>query len=124
MHRHHVEAAAALTRRRFLTGAGAVAVVGVVGAASARRAIADPVLPPVALGSQPAGLPVRQHAWTAELHRDEFGNPVAPRFDRLLFFDVRGRPSSRYALLLESRLRELERRFHWGPPRLSFSFDT
>jgi hypothetical protein len=121
MHRHHAEAAAALTRRRFLTGAGAVALAGALSAASARRAAADTALERVELGSQPAGLPARQHAWTAVLHRDEFGNPVAPRFDRLLFFDVRGRPSSGYALLLESRLRALERRFDWRPEGLLFT---
>jgi hypothetical protein len=121
MDRHPSEAAATLTRRRFLAGAGAVAVAGLVTAASARRAAAATALAGVKLGSQPAGLPVRQHAWTAMLHRDEFGNPVAPRFDRLLFFDVRGRPSARYALLLESRLRNLERRFPWGPEGLLFT---
>jgi len=121
MHRHHAEAAAALTRRRFLTGAGAVALAGVLGAASARRAGADTALSGLELGSQPAGLPVRQHAWTAVLHRDEFGNPVAPRFDRLVFFDVRGRPSADYALRLESHLRGLERRLRWGPDGLLFT---
>ena len=121
MHDHNSEAAAALTRRRFLTGAGAVAVAGVVTAVSARRAVADGPLPRVALGAQPPGLPARQHAWTHFVHRDEFGNPVAPRFDRLLFFDVRGRPTSGYALLLESRLRALERSFRWGPEGLLFT---
>ena len=84
MHLHESEAAAALTRRRFLTGAGAVAVAGVVTAVSARRAFADAALGPVALGVQPRGLPARQHAWAQWLHDDGFGNPVAPRFDRLL----------------------------------------
>jgi len=72
----------------------------------------------VAIGSQPAGLPVRQHAWAKFLHRDEFGNPVAPRFDRLVFFNVRGRPTPAYAALLESHLRTLERSFPWGPEGL------
>lgn len=96
-------------------------MAGLVTAASARRAAADTAFAGVKLGSQPAGLPVRQHAWTAMLHRDEFGNPVAPRFDRLLFFDVRGRPPARHALLFESRLRDLERRFPWGPEGLLFT---
>jgi hypothetical protein len=43
---------------------------------------------------------------------------VAPRFDRLLFFNVRGRPTPAYAALLESHLRTLERSFHWGPEGL------
>jgi hypothetical protein len=121
MHRHPSEAAAALTRRRFLTGAGAVAVAGVITALSARRASAAAAPAPMVLGTQPPGLPERQHAWTRWLHRDEFGNPVAPRFDRLLFFDVRGRPTGDHAALLESRLRTLERLFHWGPEGLLFT---
>jgi hypothetical protein len=118
---HHKPEAAALTRRRFLTGAGAVSLAGVLSALSARRAAAEPVLPRVALGSQPPGLPARQHAWVHWLRRDEFGNPLAPRFDRLLFFDVRGRPTGEYSLLLESRLRRLERSFRWGPEGLLFT---
>ena len=110
-----------LTRRRFLAGAGALGAAGLFAGVATRRALADSPLPPVTLGSQPAGLPMRQHAWTRSLHRDEFGNPLAPRFDRLLFFDVRGRPTSNYALLLESRLRALERTFHWGPGGLLFT---
>jgi hypothetical protein len=109
-----------LTRRRFLAGVGALGAAGLFAGVATRRALADGP-PPVTLGSQPAGLPVRQHAWTRSLHRDEFGNPLAPRFDRLLFFDVRGRPTSNYALLLESRLRALERTFHWGPGGLLFT---
>lgn len=101
-----------LTRRRFLSAAGAVGAAGLL----ARTAIPD-----VALGSQPPGLPARQHAWERWLHRDGFGNPLAPRFDRLLFFDVRGRPTPAHAKLLESRLRELERRFRWGPDGLLFT---
>jgi hypothetical protein len=121
MHHHNSEAAAALTRRRFLTGAGAVAVASVVTAVSARRAAAEAPLAPVALGAQPPGLPARQHAWMRFVRRDEFGNPVAPRFDRLLFFNVRGRPTRQYSLLLESRLRDLERSFRWGPEGLLFT---
>lgn len=109
-----------LSRRRFLA-AGAAAAVGLVAALTARRAAADAELPPVLLGGQPPGLPIRQHAWARWLHRDEFGNPVAPRFDRLIFFDVRGRPSPVYAALLESRLRALERQFPWGPDGLLFT---
>ena len=44
------------------------------------------------LGPQPAGLPARQHAWDAYLAADRQGNPIPPRFDRLLFFDVIGDP--------------------------------
>jgi len=77
--------------------------------------------PPVALGSQPAGLPARQHAWVQTLARDPDGNPVAPRFDRLLFFDVKGRATPGHARVLEAALRTLERRFGWGPRGLLFT---
>ena len=75
----------------------------------------------MALGSQPAGLPARQHAWTATLARDAHGNPVAPRFDRLLFFDLDGSPSAAAARVLEEALRTLERRYPWGPSGLLFT---
>ena len=88
---------------------------------SARRAVADAAFSRVELGTQPHGLPARQHAWTDWLQRDESGNPLAPRFDRLLFFDVRGRPTAAHARVLESRLRALERRFRWGPRGLLFT---
>jgi hypothetical protein len=115
------EAAVALTRRQLLTGAGALAGAGIATAVAARRAVAGTPPAPVALGRQPTGLPTRQYAWAHSLRRDEFGNPLAPRFDRLLFFDVRGRATSAHAALLESRLRTLERRFRWGPDGLLFT---
>jgi hypothetical protein len=78
-------------------------------------------VPAVTLGGQPAGLPTRQHAWTATLRVDDAGNPIAPRFDRLLFFDVKGRPTPDHARLLEAALRTLERLYHWGPGGLLFT---
>lgn len=120
MHQRNSEAVA-LTRRRLLTGAGALAAAGAVTAARARLAGPDAAPASGALGSQPAGLPVRQYAWGHSLRRDEYGNAVAPRFDRLLFFDVRGRPTAAHATLFESRLRALERRFEWGPQGLLFT---
>ena len=111
-----------LTRRRFLVGAAALAGTAAAAVvdldAHARDHRGDPA--PVALGSQPAGLPVRQHAWDATLTRDADDNPVAPRHDRLLFFDVNGRPSLGHATRLEAALRTLERRFAWGPQGLLF----
>ena len=100
-------ALASLTRRRFLLGAGAVAGAGAAvaagvaidravdtgGPAAAGGPSAAPV-PSVPLGAQPAGLPARQHAWNAVLARDQYGNPIPPLFDRLLFFDVNGHPSA------------------------------
>lgn len=121
-----------VSRRRFLIGGGAtVAAAGVVasvedGARSARsdsvqHRVEPPRLPSVDVGVQPAGLPARQHAWNATLGRDEHGNPVAPRHDRLLFFDVRGRPTHRHTRILEAALRGLERRYQWGPAGLLFA---
>jgi hypothetical protein len=112
-----------LTRRRFLLGAGAVAAAGagaVVGLSGALNSQGKPV-PLVPLGTQPAGLPARQHAWVASLARDADGNPISPLFDRLLLFDVDGRPTPAHARLLEAALRTLERRFPWGPSGLLFT---
>jgi hypothetical protein len=120
------------TRRRFLIG-GATLAAGGVGAGvvieetsgrggpSAAARAAQPRLPLVDVGGQPSGLPSRQHAWAATEARDRFGNPVAPRFDRLLFFDVRGQPTPRHARVLEAALRTLERRYRWSPDGLLFT---
>jgi len=117
-----------LNRREFLIGASALAVGAGVGADSERAGAAvapDPgasvAVPSVALGSQPGGLPARQHAWAATLRVDDVGDPIAPRFDRLLFFDVRGRPTPAYARLLEAALRTLERLYRWSPAGLLFT---
>ena len=111
-----------LTRRRFLLRAGALTAGGVAAAVGLDRGLdRSSDIPAVALGVQPAGLPQRQHAWTATLDRDSFGNPIAPRYDRLLFFDVRGTPTRASARLLEAALRTLERTFRWGPSGLLFT---
>ena len=78
-------------------------------------------MPHVSLGAQPAGLPERQHAWNATLARDSDGNPIPPRFRRLLFFDVNGSPTPPHARLLEAALRTLERTYRWGPLGLLFT---
>jgi hypothetical protein len=118
-----------LTRRQLVLGAGAVAVggaaAGVAGCDSssrpARSHAASKPVPLVELGSQPAGLPIRQHAWSATLSLDSFGNTVVPEYDRLLFFNVEGQPGPNSARLLEAALRTLERRFRWGPSGLLFT---
>jgi Dyp-type peroxidase family len=111
-----------LTRRRFLAGAGAATAAAIVaGIALDARKAAGATVPLVPLPKQPAGLPVRQHAWEATLTPDEFGNPTPPRFDRLLLFDVRGTATPSYARLLEAALRELERSYRWGPDGLLFT---
>ncbi|MFZ0089470.1 MAG: hypothetical protein WAL63_08190 [Solirubrobacteraceae bacterium] len=114
-----------LTRRRFVLGAAGVAAgAGAAGIGLSRAlssADAPATVPRVALAPQVAGLPARQHGWTASLARDDAGNPIAPRFDRLLFFDVRGRPTPEYARVLEASLRTLEHRFRWDPRGLLFT---
>jgi hypothetical protein len=117
-----------LTRRRFLLGAGAAVGVGAaagvgvgIDRALGASAAAGPAGPGVALGPQPAGLPARQHAWTAYLATDRQGNPIPPRFDRLLFFDVVGAPTPASARTLEAALRTLERTFRWMPSGLLFT---
>ena len=117
-----------LTRRRFLIGAGAAVGVGAaVGAgvgidgAHGASATAAPSVPDVELVAQPAGLPARQHAWTAYLAVDQQGDPIPPQFDRLLFFDVVGTPTPASARLLEASLRVLERTFSWMPSGLLFT---
>jgi hypothetical protein len=101
-----------LTRRHLLAGASAVALVSALAGQEQASGEAERSLP---LGPEPAGLPAGQHLWTGTLQRDAAGNPVSPRFDRLLFFDVRGRAAPSHARILESALRALERRFAWGP---------
>jgi hypothetical protein len=120
-----------LTRRRFLLGAGAgvgtaVAGAGIGQALASRtsgtsRTSGASRVPSVPLGSQPAGLPARQHAWTAYLAADPQGNPIPPRFGRLLFFDVNGTPTTRYASLFEAALRTLERNYRWTSSGLLFT---
>ena len=118
---HEDGARRSVSRRGFLAAATALTVGA---ATSARAPEADAELGsigPIVLGSQPQGLPARQHAWGATLHVDAKGNSMPPRFDRLLMFDVAGRATTQKALLLESRLRTLERHFHWGPNGLLFT---
>jgi hypothetical protein len=112
-----------LTRRRFLLGASAVAAAGAgaaVGLSGALNSQGQPV-PLVPLGTQPAGLPPRQHAWAATEARDADGNPISPLFDRLLLFDVDGAPTPAHARVLEAALRTLERTYRWGPSGLLFT---
>jgi hypothetical protein len=72
------------------------------------------------LDAQPAGLPARQHAWTATLARDSFGNSIPPRYDRLLFFDVKAHATPASVRVLENALRTLERSYGWSPAGLLF----
>jgi hypothetical protein len=111
-----------LTRRGLLASAAGVAVGGAaVGVGLESASGGAPATDPVPFGPQPTGLPARQHAWTATLARDDDGNPVAPRFDRLLFYDLQGRPTPAHARALEAVLRALEREYPWGPQGLLFT---
>jgi hypothetical protein len=111
-----------LTRRRFLAGGAALTAGGAAaGAILEGSTRGGAKLPYVALAPAPADRPARQFAWTAALSADAYGNPVAPRFDRLLFFDVNGAPTPAYARLFESALRTLERAFSWSHAGLLFT---
>ncbi len=110
-----------LTRRKFLLGAGAVVAGGAAVGVGVAVSSSGHTVPLVPLGTQPAGLPERQHAWTATLARDSDGNPVAPRFDRLLFFDVNGQPGPAHVRMLEAALRTLERTYPWSHTGLLFT---
>jgi hypothetical protein len=112
---------ASLSRRRLLLGAGAAAGVGAGAGAGIREALGAGKAANVPLGPQPPGLPARQHAWDAYLAADADGNPIPPKFDRLLFFDVNGAPSPSCARLLEAALRTLERSYRWLPSGLLFT---
>jgi hypothetical protein len=110
------------TRRRFLIGAGGLAAGGIASAVALEAGSSDSaVVPNVALGTQPHGLPSRQHAWDATLARDSHGNPIAPRHDLLIFFDVNGTPTPDHVRLLEATLRSLERAYPWSPKGLLFT---
>ena len=113
-----------LTRRRFLLGAARGRGRRRRGRHRPRPALTSQ-RQAVPRGSRSALSPPacrpRQHAWTATLARDSDGNPIAPRFDRLLFFDVDGSPTPAHARVLEAALRTLERRYRWGPAGLLFT---
>jgi hypothetical protein len=112
-----------LTRRGLLAGGAGLVAAGAASCGSEAATHSPPPVsvPRVTVPSPVSGLPARQHAWTATEARDQHGNPIAPRFDRLLFFDVQGAPTSAYVRLLEASLRTLEHRYVWGPHGLLFT---
>jgi hypothetical protein len=114
---------ASLSRRRLLLGAGIAVGAGAAAGAGIREALGfgEAPVPDAPLGAQPAGLPARQHAWSAYLARDPQGNPLPPMFSRLVFFDVIGTPTAAHARLLEAALRTLERGYEWMPSGLLFT---
>jgi hypothetical protein len=113
-----------VTRRGFIAAASLLTAGGMAAGVTVNGAeaqVASQALGPVALPAAGRQLPVRQFAWGASLRTDEYGNSIAPRYDRLLMFDVIGRPTPAYARHLESTLRELENVFAWGPDGLLFT---
>ena len=62
--------------------------------------------------------PPGQHAWDGVLARDQDGNTVDARAQRLLMFDVDGEPGHDHVRRLEAVLRRLEHAFSWGPTGL------
>jgi hypothetical protein len=111
----------ATTRRAFVGRATTVVAAGAVAGALPARAFAQPQIPEVELPERKRGLPARQFAWGDYVAVDDRGNPQPPRYDRLLFFDVRGRPTAAHARLLEARLRRLEHRYAWSHRGLLFT---
>ena len=112
-----------VTRRRFLVGASALAAGGAAVGVGLDQALGQDSesLPAVALPPPRPGLPLRQHAWADTEPYDSYGNRIAPRFDRLLLFDVDGTPTPDYARVLEASLRTLEHAYRWGPSGLLFT---
>jgi hypothetical protein len=114
-----------LTRRRFLTGAAGVAAggaaVGVAACGGSSHGAAEVHVPRVVLGASVAGLPPRQHAWVDYVAHDAHGNAIAPKYDRLMYFDVNGKPGPNHARMLEAALRTLERAFPWSHTGLLFT---
>jgi len=112
----------ALTRRKLLGTAAALAGAATGVAVFERdRSGQAARIARVRLGAQPAGLPVAQHAWEDALATDADGNPVAPRFDRLLMFDLVGSPDAAGASVLEAAMRTLERLYPWRHDGLLFT---
>ncbi len=113
-----------LTRRRFVMGASLLTAGGIAAGATLSDSDANEVPQQIPRVTPPAALPhlpKRQFAWGASLRTDSNGNTIAPTHDRLLMFEIIGRPTPAYADLLESSLRELEHAFAWGPNGLLFT---
>ncbi len=110
-----------LTRRRLLSTATAAVIIGGVAGEIARGRGGADAAQPRPLGRQPSGLPPSQHEWQQGLARDEFGNPIAPRFNRLLMLDLRSPPTLDTAHTVEAALRSLERTFAWSHHGLLFT---
>lgn len=102
-----------IDRRWFLRGAGLTAGGLLIGGPSPLiRAQEGPELGPS------LDRPERQHAWNGFLITDDHGNPVMPKFHRLLMFDGDATPTA--VRRLEAQLRDWERRYDFSPEGLMF----
>lgn len=72
-------------------------------------------LPP---NPQAATLPRRQHAWNDALRSDGHGNPLSPRFHRVLLLDLDVAPAADAAREVELAMRSIESAYDWAPDGL------
>lgn len=70
--------------------------------------------PTVDLGANPNDVPARQHAWDDALVTDADGNPMTPRYTRVLMLDLAVEPSIGAAETVERAMREMEAAYPWG----------
>lgn len=70
--------------------------------------------PTVDLGANPHDVPARQHAWNDALVTDADGNPMAPRYSRVVLLDLDVEPSIEAAETVEHAMRGIEAAYPWG----------
>lgn len=104
-----------LTRRRLLLGGAAAGATGVGTAVAATAGGRTDEQPPAVALPAPATDGVRQHAWDTALRRDEHGNVLPPRFQRLVLCELAGDPTPDRARAAEAALRRLEHAVPAGP---------
>ncbi|MFB6302829.1 MAG: hypothetical protein ABEH78_08220 [Haloferacaceae archaeon] len=73
---------------------------------------------PADLPPNPHDLPARQHAWNDVLRTGTHGNPLAPRYHRVLLLDLDVERSSEAAATVERAMRTLEAAYDWAPDGL------
>ncbi len=106
-----------VSRRDFVQSAVAIGGVAALAACQGRE---SPDLPTGA--DDPAGLPDRQHAWNAELGRDDHGNVVNARHHTLLLFDYStGTPTAGDRETVDTAFTSLERAYPRASEGLLFT---